>query len=226
MQQPDCSSPSLPFPLPPLTLDAQAPQQPVTPRNRSPSKQSSRAGRSLGNPPGALTWSPDGKHLTYLDGGQLIDLDPGTGKPHVFVSRAKLATLMEGSESERDRDHRARYEMASYIWAPDSAHLLFDSDGRLWVYDLKNGTGVEIGFTGLGSGNDPKFSPDGKTVSFVRDNGLAVICSRSRHAPTVVAPPPTRPSSTARSIGSTKKRWRRAAITSGRPTPAALLICR
>ena len=30
----------------------------------------------IGNPPGELTWSPDGKHLTYLDGGELIDLDP------------------------------------------------------------------------------------------------------------------------------------------------------
>ena len=53
-------------------------------------------GRSIGNPPDELTWSPDGKHLTYLDGGELIDLDPGTGKPHVLVSRAKLATLMRG----------------------------------------------------------------------------------------------------------------------------------
>ena len=40
--------------------------------------------------------------------------------------------------------------MASYLWAPDSAHLLFDSNGRLWIYDLHNGTGVETGFTGSG----------------------------------------------------------------------------
>ena len=50
-------------------------------------------GPLIGHPPDALTWSPDGKHLTYLDGGELIDLDPGTGKPHVMVSRAKLAAL-------------------------------------------------------------------------------------------------------------------------------------
>ena len=46
--------------------------------------------------PKTSTWSPDGKHLTYIDGGELIDLDPGSGKPHVLVSRAKMTSL-EGS---------------------------------------------------------------------------------------------------------------------------------
>ncbi len=144
-----------------------------------------------GSPPDELTWSPDASHLTYLDGGELIDLDPGTGRPHVLISRSKLATLTEGRDSETDRDHRARYKMAGYIWSPDSAHLLFDSDGRLWVYDLKNGTGVEVGFTGLASGDDPKFSPDGKNISFIRDNALCVIRLRDPGTPTVpLAPPP------------------------------------
>ena len=52
-------------------------------------------GPLIGQPPAQLTWSPDGKHLTYIDGGELIDLDPGTGKPHVLVSRAKMASLTE-----------------------------------------------------------------------------------------------------------------------------------
>jgi dipeptidyl-peptidase-4 len=33
-------------------------------------------GPLIGHPPDGLTWSPDGKHLTYLDGGELVDLDP------------------------------------------------------------------------------------------------------------------------------------------------------
>ena len=99
-------------------------------------------GPLIGNPPEGLTWSPDGKHLTYLDGGELIDLDPGTGASRTcMVSRAKLASLSGAAGSETDRDHRDRYKMASYLWAPDSAHLLFDSNGRLWLYDLHNGTG-------------------------------------------------------------------------------------
>ena len=58
--------------------------------------------------------------------------------------------------SEQDRDHRERYGMANYIWAPDSKHLMFDSNGSLWIYDLSNGTGIDIGYSGEGSGDDPK----------------------------------------------------------------------
>jgi dipeptidyl-peptidase-4 len=133
--------------------------------------------------PQGLTWSPDSKHLTYLDGGELIDLDPATGKAHILVSRAKLASLSNDSTTEKDRDHRARYGMASYLWSPDSSHLLFDSNGRLWLYDLKNGTGVNIGASTAASGDDPKFSPDGKNLSFVRDHGLAVIHLRDANNP-------------------------------------------
>ena len=114
-------------------------------------------GPLIGNLPDQIAWSPGGKHLTYLDGGQLMDVDPATGKAHVLVSAAKMAPLGESGMSELDRDRRERYNMASYLWAPDSAHLLFDSNGRLWLYDLRTGTGVQIGFTGLSSGDDREF---------------------------------------------------------------------
>ena len=140
-----------------------------------------------GGAPQGLTWSPDGQHLTYLDGGELLDLDPGTGKPHILVSRAKLSSLSGNNASEKDRDHRARYGMASYLWAPDSAHLLFDTNGSLWLYDLKTGTGLNIGVSGTGSGDDPKFSPDGKLLSFINehgdDHGLSVIRLREMGTP-------------------------------------------
>lgn len=152
-------------------------------------------GPLIGHAPEGLNWSPDSKHLTYLDGGELIDLDQelasGAGRAHPLVSRAKLAALSGAAGSETDRDHRDRYKMASYLWAPDSTHLLFDSNGRLWDYDLHNGTGVQIGFTGTASGDDPKFSPDGRSVSFIRDHGLSVVRLKESGAPsTALAPAP------------------------------------
>ena len=86
-------------------------------------------GPLIGQPPGELTWSPDGKHLTYLDGGELMDVDAGdgqgarAGEPRQAGSAGRRATAQR-----QDRDHRDRYKMASYLWAPDSAHLLFDSE--------------------------------------------------------------------------------------------------
>ena len=148
-------------------------------------------GPLFGHPPESLTWSPDGKHLTYIDGGELVEVDLATAKSHVMVSRAKLASLSGAAGSETDKDHRDRYKMASYLWAPDSAHLLFDSNGRLWLFDLKTGTGVQEGFTGTASGDDPKFSPNGDSISFVRNHGLSVLHLKDAGMPaTVVAPAP------------------------------------
>ena len=168
-----------------LPLAAQAPAKPLS------VDAIFAHGPLIGTPPSGLTWSPDGKHLTYLDGGELVDLDPASGKAHVLVSRAKLASLSGAKDSEVDQDHRDRYKMANYLWAPDSAHLVFDSNGRLWLYDLHNGTGVEVGFTGTASGDDPKFSPNGESISFIRDRSLAVIRLKTPGTPmNVVAPAP------------------------------------
>lgn len=170
-----------------LPLGAQAPAIPLTVESIF------KHGSLTGTPPSGITWSPDGKHLTYMDGGELIDLDPGLGKPHVLVGRAKLAALSGGDGSEQDRDHRDRYKMATYLWAPDSNHLLFDSNGRLWLYDLHTGTGVQVGFTDTASGDDPKFSPNGEAVSFVRNHGLVVVHSReiaTTPIPVAAAPNP------------------------------------
>jgi dipeptidyl-peptidase-4 len=148
-------------------------------------------GPLIGKPPEGLKWSPDGKHLTYLDGGELIDLDPATAKSHILVSKAKLTSLSSATTSETDRDHRERYGMANYLWAPDSKHLLFDSSGRLWLYDLHTGTGIQIGFTGAASGDDPKFSPNGEMVSFIRDRGITILRLKDSVLPPVAVAPPS-----------------------------------
>jgi dipeptidyl-peptidase-4 len=167
------------------SVAAQAPSRPLT------VEAIYGHGSLPGDPPNQLTWSPDGKHLTYLDGDELVDLDPGTGKPHVLVSREKMSLLMTHGGSEQDRDHRNRYGMAGYEWGPDSTHLLFDSDGHLWLYDLRNGVGLQMGYSGEAAGDDPKFSPDGNSISFIRDHGLAVIHLHDQGTPTeMVAPAP------------------------------------
>lgn len=143
-------------------------------------------GPLTGTPPSGISWSPDAQHLTYIDNRELVEIDPAVGKPHILVGHTKLATLHAKSESsEEDKDHRQRYAMASYLWAPDSKHLLFDSNGSLWYYELANGTGIDIGSTGASSGDDPKFSPNGEYVSFVRNHGLAIVPLRSADTPTV-----------------------------------------
>jgi len=145
-------------------------------------------GPLIGTLPEDLSWSPDGKHLTYMTDGMLMELDQATGRARVLVGDSKLEKLTAGPDTEQDRDHRERYKMPSYQWAPDSQHLLFDRVGRLSLYDLKSGKGEQIGDAGMASGDDPEFSPDGASLSFIRNHSLAVARLKEPGLPvTVVA---------------------------------------
>jgi dipeptidyl-peptidase-4 len=145
-----------------------------------------REGGLTGKPPESMAWAPDGERLSYIsEDGDLMQVDSFTAKTTVLVGRSKLTSLNSANSNEKDKDHRSRYNMAGYIWAPDARHLLFDSNGQLWIYDLHNGTGVEIGYSGNASGDDPKFAPDGKDISFVRDHNLYVCHLRLPGTPTV-----------------------------------------
>ncbi len=144
-------------------------------------------------PSDQLSWSPDGRHLTYFDGGQLMDVDPGTGNAQVLVSAARMNSFQSTDGSEQDRDHRERYSMAGYLWAPDSQHILFDASGRLWLYDVRSGAGRQIVDTGSASGDDPKFSPDGSSISFIRNHGIAVIRLRDPGSPVLALAPASSP---------------------------------
>jgi dipeptidyl-peptidase-4 len=173
------------IPFASLSLTGQMPAKPLT------VEAIYAHGALIGTPPDEIRWSPDAKHLTYMENDELMDLDPATGQARVLVSRAKLATFTAGPDTGQDRDHRDRYDMASYLWSPDTARLLFDAKGRLWLYDLRKGASVEAGSAGAASGNDPKFSPDGKSISFVREHGLAVVRLDQPGMPmTMVAPAP------------------------------------
>lgn len=134
-----------------------------------------RGGLTTGNPPESLTWSPDGKRVTWVsDDGDLMELEPPSTRPKVLIPADKIASLLNASLPERDRDHRARYGEPPYIWAPDSQHVLFDTNGQLWLFDPKNGSGVQIGNSGMQSGDDPKFSPNGQYLSYLHDHNLYV----------------------------------------------------
>ena len=132
-------------------------------------------GDLTGNPPGGISWSPDGTRATYIaDSGDVMQIRVADGKLSKLIEYAKIKNLLNAQITEKDRDHRNRYSQPDYIWAPDSQRLLFDTNGELWLYSLHAGVGVQIGNTGMGSGDDPKFSPDGKSLSYVRNHNLYV----------------------------------------------------
>lgn len=139
-------------------------------------------GGLTGRAPDTLEWSPDGTKLSFVqrddDGehGELWYVDANTGEKKVLVSADKLASLAPDYSSVKDareRERLTRYHVAAYLWAPDSKHLIFDSQGQLWLYDLNTMTAVQ--FTSAPDPSEaPEFSPDGDRVSYVRKHNLYV----------------------------------------------------
>ena len=122
--------------------------------------------------PRGMEWSPDGQQMTYLNrDGDLMTVDDA-GKTSVLVPKAKIGSMHSKAISEEAKDHRSRYGEASYLWAPDSKHLLFDANGALFLYSLKDGVGISVAETGTASGDDPKFAPDGSAVTYIHDHNL------------------------------------------------------
>ena len=136
----------------------------------------------LSGAPASVVWSPDSKRLTYLAGdadatgkaGDIVQIDPNTGKASVLATADQLSKLSADAVNEKDKDHRARYAMSDYLWAPDSKHLLLDNGGKLWLYDIAAGNGTLVVDTHSGSGDDPKFSPDANFVSYLRNHNLYI----------------------------------------------------
>jgi dipeptidyl-peptidase 4 len=141
-----------------------------------------------GRAPDTVKWSPDGKKVSYIvhqessgdaQGGGKADLyyiDVATGKSAVLVASDKIAAMApppSTSKDDREKDNRERYHVAGYHWSPDSQHILFDANGQLWYYTLVTGKSVALTPRGEAAG-DPKFSGDGKHLSYVRKHNLVV----------------------------------------------------
>ncbi len=153
-------------------------------------------GGPTGEAPRDYLWSPDSTTVTYLSQdtqhGQpddVITVNAANGAASVLVPETKLADIYGVKNDERDRDHRARYGESSYGWSPDGKRMLFDNAGTLWLYDLSTRAAVKAATTGSGSGDDPKFSPDGKLVSFIRDHNLHVLSIEGHHDATLTNTP-------------------------------------
>ena len=136
-----------------------------------------------GYPPHGGSWSPDSRLYTFQASddkvanatpGDIVAIEAATGRAFVLVTGAQLAALPAPQISEKDQDHRNRYSMSAYLWADDSKHLIIDNGGPIYLWDIAAAKGTLVVDTHNGSGADPKFSPDAKSVSYLRDHNLYV----------------------------------------------------
>jgi len=139
-------------------------------------------GGVTGRAPETIKWSPDGTKVSFVqrddagEHGELWYVDAVTGEKKILASETKLSQLappVSKIKDEREKERVTRYHVAAYTWSPDSKHLLFDSHGQLWYYSLDTGTAVQL-TSSPDASQDPKFSPDGKRLAYVRKHNLYV----------------------------------------------------
>jgi dipeptidyl-peptidase 4 len=139
-------------------------------------------GGITGRVPETVKWSPDNTRLTFIlrddagQHGQLRSVDANSGEQKVLVNEVKLASLapdVEKIKDDRERERITRYHIDPYHWAPDSKHLLFNSAGQLWLYTMESGSAIQLTSSSAAT-SDPKFSPDGKKLAYLRKHNLYV----------------------------------------------------
>lgn len=133
--------------------------------------------------------APDGSRVTFLRGRDddrnrldLWEYHVASGQTRMLVDSSVVLpgeeTLSDEEKARRERQRIAGLSgIVDYQWSPDSKRLLFPLGGELYLYDLERGgaDAVRKLTSGEGFATDPKISPRGGFVSFIRARDLWVI---------------------------------------------------
>jgi dipeptidyl-peptidase-4 len=130
-----------------------------------------------------IEWAPDGKRFSYLQrkgsGGdavvELWTMDAATGERTVLVNAETLKSVTQPEKAKTTQaTGLGRVQAENYQWAPDGNSLLFIGTNSMVVLDLKTMTARPV-VSSEAEIEDPKFSPDGKWISFSRDANLFAV---------------------------------------------------
>jgi len=138
-----------------------------------------------GNLARGIVWTPDSKQLSYFVDiprsgmqkarSELWIADASNGQGHLLVSSEKLESLLPPVTGKTTQaTGLGRRAPSEYQWAPNGTAILFESSTALSWFDLKTEAGRTI-LSGKENIADPKISPDGRYVSFVRGHNLWLV---------------------------------------------------
>jgi dipeptidyl-peptidase-4 len=130
-----------------------------------------------------LAWTPDGKQLSYFETRgsgkeaktELWVMDAASGERRLLVAAEKLDSILSVDTSRPTQaTGLGRRAPSQYQWAPDGAGILFQGPTALAWLDVRSQTERTL-VSGKATLTDPKFSPDGRNVSFVRDHNVWLV---------------------------------------------------
>jgi dipeptidyl-peptidase 4 len=127
-----------------------------------------------------IEWSPDGKRISFLGRGnydlEMQTIDAASGQRKVLVKADVLAAVLQPEETKAIQSTGlGRVQAENYIWSPAGDSLLFIGSRNLVLLDLSTMKPRPLVLATAefpGDVSDPKFSPDGRWVSFVRGSNV------------------------------------------------------
>lgn len=134
-----------------------------------------------------LQFSPEGSRLSFLkpktENYEILDLweyDLKTGQPKLLVdsNSLKFSELSEAEKARRERQRISHQGIVEYYWSYDGQSLVFPAAGDLYLYKVSD---KKLKPLTLGGANatDVRFSPRDGFVSFVQNQNLAIINSKT-----------------------------------------------
>jgi dipeptidyl-peptidase-4 len=129
--------------------------------------------------------TPDGKAVLFLRSEprvaklRLYEFDVAAGKTRELLTPEMVVKGAHESLSPEEKARRERMRVSvggftSFQLSPDGNLVLLSLSGKLYVFRRDTGAIRELN-TGDGTILDPKFSPDGESVSYVGDHDLYVL---------------------------------------------------
>jgi dipeptidyl-peptidase-4 len=132
-----------------------------------------------GTPTPGLQWLKDGDY--YLQGKadntgaiQLLRVNARTGEATPFFAAARMEAALMKLQGMKPADARRLAHQGSYQLNPAQTGVLLNHQGDLIYYELGGDRAVKLTNTPEEEFEED-FSPDGRVVSFVRNNNLFVV---------------------------------------------------
>ncbi|MGH8190863.1 MAG: S41 family peptidase [Rhodanobacteraceae bacterium] len=127
---------------------------------------------------------PEDQHKTLHDEFSDLALSPD-GKKVAFVAHGEVFAADADKGGDAVRVTREPGEAYGVAWAPDSRRIVYgafrDDGEHLYLYDFDSGKEKQL-TQGNGEDTSPAFSPDGKSLAFLRNGRELEVMNLASHA--------------------------------------------